>query len=1049
MKKVLSIVMTLSMIFGLCMMPVYADKPYDAYPYAFEDFENGLNDGSVYCGNATTLTLSKNGVNDSAGAGYVVISGPNNSDLSVKTSFVMPKVGNLLNFSVWIKLDTEIKADAMSFILYGTVTVHRTSDDESLPEEKDVPAWKQITVNPAGLKYGEWAYVSTQSAWDGQMTCFPTVGYNGVESSSQTGKSSEIKNISHLSIRVGASGGTNDLVNAGDSTLRYYIDDISYNVISPNMQDESDGNIVTNGEFNNNTSGWSFDGPTTIVKDPDDPAPDGSEGYVKITPRTDSVFGNVSQPMRFQTNHLYKVSFWAKIIRTAKETTTGGVWFLIFGNNRISDTNGYNIDYPGYAMKDILTVGEWKKVEFYYLHEYKTFVDQPLNTGIRIFAGNDQHNRSDSDFAADSFQIIDLGAVSNGDFELGEGSVRRNNTVSVEQINYNVLGWNGQNAAVEQSSDIRPGSSGVSSMKVTALDNGGYAWQGIGLETNASYKLSFWAKGNGLGEEKPLTLVLDRAVSAPGGDSESYEVPDYQYIAGNNAVYNDAEYTDEIKASQEWKISDEWQYYECYYDNIFPLKDGISTPKDNIVPRLPFLSFNVDGNSVGTSFFVDDVKLERADKTMPIVSNVAIHGKVIPNNKVTVSYDYSGPEALGSVFVKALCEFENGKYTSLGSFSADESFEIPESAVGKKIVFELTPIDVQNNVGKPVLIEANEPADDWGVLYFDRITKTARAYSSFDTSANVVFASYKSGRLTGIEVQNVNLTANVKSEATINTLDISGADTVKVMLWNAIDGLKPISEPVIVDNTIPLPTTVHLLGDSLCVNYGTGSYPQQGWGYYIGNYLHETATVINHAQGGRTAETFYHDRWAGIKHNVKKGDYVFIAFGLNDFYRAPTYDTDSTKEEVYHKYLDLLCKEAREAGAEVVFTTITPNNPKTGKLASQENLTKWSGYIKEVAAQNNAVCLDINAVLRKIYFYDEALGRETEEKGVESYNQYFLSPAAMERFKEYPISDDMKNKAETYGDWTHVNEDGANLIAGVIAEELSKSESPLARYVLK
>ena len=339
---------------------------------------------------------------------------------------------------------------------------------------------------------------------------------------------------------------------------------------------------------------------------------------------------------------------------------------------------------------------------------------------------------------------------------------------------------------------------------------------------------------------------------------------------------------------------------------------------------------------------------------------------------------------------------------------------------------------------------------NYTIIYMDSYVKTQIfSYSSYDTKASVVFTAYENGRLSGVETQELNLTASVKAEAEMKTLDISDADTVKIMLWNALDSLKPISKPVIVDNTVPLPTTVHLLGDSLCVNYGTGSYPQQGWGYYIGNYLNKAGTVINHAQGGRTAETFYHDKWANVKKGIQKGDYVFIAFGLNDFYRTPTYDTELTKEEAYHKYLNLLCTEAKEAGANVIFTTITPNNPKTGKLAAQDNLTKWSGYIKDVAAQNNAVCLDINAVLRKIYYYDEALGKETEEKGAESYKQYFLSPEAMERFKEYPISDDMKNKAATYGDWTHVNEDGANLIARTIAEELVKSQSPLANYVLK
>ena len=54
----------------------------------------------------------------------------------------------------------------------------------------------------------------------------------------------------------------------------------------------------------------------------------------------------------------------------------------------------------------------------------------------------------------------------------------------------------------------------------------------------------------------------------------------------------------------------------------------------------------------------------------------------------------------------------------------------------------------------------------------------------------------------------------------------------------------------------------------------------------------------------------------------------------------------------------------------------------------------------------------------------------------------------MERFTEHPISDSMKDTAANYKDWTHVNEDGANLIAKVIAEELAKSISPLAQYVV-
>ncbi len=1050
MKKVFSVVLALFVLLSLCVaVPVSAQEAkVFSYPYVFEDFETGIREGGLSGGNATTVTLVKDGLNGSAGAAFVEVTGATNSDVSTIVT-AMPKVGNLLNFSAWIKLDTELKSDTLRFIVYGRVQVRRTSSDTSLPETKEVDGWKEIKASPAGLKAGQWVLVTAQEAWDGFLTCFPGVGYNGIESGNPTAKISEITTMTKLAIRMGDTGGTNDLVNSEDKSVRYTIDDLSYNVISPELASEDDGNIVQNGEFDVNASGWSFDGSTSIVKDINDPAPDGSDGYVKINRKAGGVFGNVTQSMRLQTNHLYKVSFYAKITETALNTTTGGVWFLIFANNRTPDSNGFNTNYPGYVMKNSLTVGEWKKFEFYYLHEYKTFVDEPYNIGIRIFAGNDQNVRSESGFAADSFKIVDLGGVSNGDFELGEGMVRRNNSASVEQTSYSVLGWNGQNATIAQSEDVRPESTGDYSMKITANSDGGIAWQGLGLDNGASYKLSFWAKGEELAEEKPLALVLNRSVTSSGGDKESYDVPDYQYITGKNEIFENEEYTEEAKAAQEWKISGEWRYYECEYDNVFPLKEGASEPASNIVPRLPFLSFNVDGNTAGTSFLIDDMKLERMDKTMPVLTNAMVNGEIVPGKSVTVTYDYSGPVEKDFVLVKALAAYEDGKLTSFGSFSADEAFTIPEAVIGKELIFEVTPVDKNGTVGKPVTVNANQPAGSWGALYFDRTTQTARAYASSDRQADVVFAAYKDGQLTGVETKRVLLAAGVKTEAAIEQLSTAGADTVKVMLWDAMDTLKPLCKPVISDYSVPLPAKVFLLGDSICAEYALTSYPQQGWGHYLQNYLHENAIVLNNAQGGRTAETFYYDKWSGIKRQLEKGDYVFISFGLNDFSRDPVHDVGTSREDVYKKYLNLLCTDAKEAGANVIFTTITHQIHQNNELGALGNIEKWSGYIKEVAAQNNAVCLDINSALRKIFFYDEALGQETKEKGKESYQKYYLSPQAMERFKEHPISDSMKDTAANYKDWTHVNEDGADLIASVIAEELLKSQSSLARYVIR
>ena len=131
----------------------------------------------------------------------------------------------------------------------------------------------------------------------------------------------------------------------------------------------------------------------------------------------------------------------------------------------------------------------------------------------------------------------------------------------------------------------------------------------------------------------------------------------------------------------------------------------------------------------------------------------------------------------------------------------------------------------------------------------------------------------------------------------------------------------------------------------------------------------------------------------------------------------------------------------------VIFNTLTPTIPQNDAIPRQDAWKTWCDYVEEVAEGQGCVCLDVNTPLRKLYFYDEELGKETEEKGDESYSAYFLSPAAMEKFTEYPISDTMLERAATYGDWTHVNEDGAYLIAETVAALLAESDSPLKEYL--
>ena len=601
--------------------------------------------------------------------------------------------------------------------------------------------------------------------------------------------------------------------------MRYYADDLKYEIAPVAVEEDFEigKNIVENGEFDENKTGWSTNGKMTIVNDPADPAPDGSAGYLKMEPASaDKPYWNqIGQKMTWQANHLYKVSYYMKFDGPLKEGTTdtaavysgdsnsttynlievktGGGWLYqgANGTNRVSDTNSYNANYPGYVKKQAVSVGNgWSKIEYYYVHEFKTFTDKPIGTNLRLFAGDNQNLMSSGVFGLDSFKIIDMGPISNGDFEIGQASVIK----FPKSVTQNVLGWTESSATSAQAAEARPGSEGTSSMKVTLTANGGYVYQGLSMTPSRSYKISFWAKGNDLDSEVPFALVMDRKVPASGGESESYTVPDYEYITGKNEICTD--YTDDVKASQSWKLSNEWTYYECYYDNEFPLLDGLTKAVDYTFPRLPFMYFNVNGNASGTSYSLDDVQIEcigAVGAVTPVITNAAVTGKLIPGEKVGVSYNYSHPtDGTDDSIVRMLCETDNGQYASLGSFKASEQITVPETAIGKNIVFEILPVDGNANCGITVRAEASDPGS-WAKIYVDAETLAVRAYASENKTAKVIYAAYNGKELISVGFADVNLTANTRGDVTIPAeFTSNGADTVKVMLWEGIENVIPL-----------------------------------------------------------------------------------------------------------------------------------------------------------------------------------------------------------------------------------------------------------------
>ncbi len=832
MKKMFSCMLAAAMMLSLlCAVPAQA-APTENYPYVFEDYETGV--GKTTMSGITTWAEGE-GANGSNGSLFVKLTGDLNQDIAVSCTRA-PQKNAKLKFSAWVKMDnTEVKTDTVSFIVYGNVRFPKTDATlagEDAPDSIVKSGWIQVDARNAGLKKGEWVYVTATHSWNGALTAFPTKGYGGVTADTATASSTDIIDFTRLALRV-AGGGKNGAAEEV-SSVNYYIDDITYEPLPNDLsaKDTIGTNLVKGGEMDS-ASDLSYLGvagaPEIVAATEDDPAPDGSKGYLKLKPKNGEVYWpQISQTMHWQPGHMYHVSFYmrldtprdegkttATIIsdnegKNTLEMTSAGAWLLQLAGGRIRDINGMNTEYPGKVLYDVVNFDNgWQKVEYYFVHDYKTTASQAFGTLLRLSPNRKKDVMNNASYSLDAFRIIDMGAVSNGDMEAeANGALIYRNQQDTTQT---VLGWNGSNATLAYSDDVAEDSEGTKSMKVTVTGAGGAATQILEMKQDSLYKFTFRAKGLNLENPIPFALVLDRNV-ATRYQYDVWDTPAYEYYTGTHEYHTS--YTSDVKENQEWKLTNEWQTYTCYINTSFALLEGktlddakayhVKSDTDptlvyegTTMPRIPSMYLNINNNPVGLEYLIDDVSIE-AVNSFPSISNLKVNGKVIPGNEITVSYDYTSATGINdtNTIVRVFSVDENGLRTAIGTFRAVDSYIVPEIAIGKTLEFDVLPIDATYTCGYAVAARA-EDAGDWGAILYMEDDYSVRAYAAKDTTATVIFASYAGKELLDAKTVDVTLTANTKADVPVPADFVSaGATEVKVMMWNSLTGTTPLCTPV-------------------------------------------------------------------------------------------------------------------------------------------------------------------------------------------------------------------------------------------------------------
>ena len=207
--------------------------------------------------------------------------------------------------------------------------------------------------------------------------------------------------------------------------------------------------------------------------------------------------------------------------------------------------------------------------------------------------------------------------------------------------------------------------------------------------------------------------------------------------------------------------------------------------------------------------------------------------------------------------------------------------------------------------------------------------------------------------------------------------------------------------------------TIYIIGDS---TVDDNQPPFRGWGWALPQFVREGVSVHNHALSGRSSRSF---RAEGLFEPVEKalttGDLLLIQFGHNDEKDDERHtEPDTTFPEELWRY----CESALSRGAQPVLITPVCRRFFGGDGSLFYTHGEYPRAIRLLAAGKHIPLCDLKADSRELY---KSLG---EEKTAELFVR--LAPG------EHP------DFPEGHDDRSHFNAHGAQVIAGLVANELKK-----------
>ena len=742
MKKFLSITLVITVLLSVfCFVPAEAHLS-ETYPYLSLDFEeNNVADmqAAQVVGNRMRPAWKAGGANGTNGCLSLV----DFADYSWEDFYLGQPlvVGQTYRVSAWVRLNDTIPEDYKDKVGIRYLIYTKMANGNG--------GVKQVLVTPTEMKTGEWTLCETTFPWDGKAQD-ENDGY----------KTKDIDPDADMRLGVRFDSGKGDgttfrMKLDGKPDIHFDLDDIVLEPVIEKAAGPAYGDDYTLAATFEDGTTAGLQGLSGVVTDPER----GKVGHGKWKSGKNS-FATITAAGKVKINHTYKISAWLKRLDDYTVFDGDTTQVALIGNpvDRVDYTNvASGTKYPTDGSKQrIDQQNKWFYHEWYIKYEARTFDNFHPEAGLRIGnskasvneVGDGQIGQEGVEVYVDDFLIQDLGIVANGDMETAERTVYViGEKDKASRVNDSVFAWRTTDATATSVTDVPAVSESTKSMNVKINANGGKVYQGINLENNKSYTVSFWAKGKNLadGETKPMDIAFDRKVKTVMAQ-DVYDVPDYETIGAG------------------WDLTNEWQKYEYTFDYAYEAKSAPAS--QNFVPRMPMMYIDVDGNKAGTEFIVDDFVIVDSNYVAPDnrypypyinTAEISSEDGIVETAELQIVYEMiSETEKMEGDSIVRMSMSEDGKnWGIIRQVVADYGFAkvtIPSNAVGKQLKLEILPMDLSDD----------GESSQMGIIYtaelgvVDVATKIEPQFTKWDAANGEISASvYMEQNLLSAGDQNV------------------------------------------------------------------------------------------------------------------------------------------------------------------------------------------------------------------------------------------------------------------------------------------------------